>query len=473
MSTRRALILDAPLTAPRSRDTDALAAALGQRGFSVFRESDAPAALVSLGREGADVVLIDADAQSLDVRGFVETIRNEPRWSSMLIVGLASGDPRQVPARREMALIFTRPVHPDEAAIRLDGLVSARKRAATSARELRGNLGQLPLADLLQLLAASRASGRLMIDAAGRRGAIDLEHGDLRDVTCGPSSGMKAFVRLLQLGEGAFVFTHGGAAGVGAGEPLALGPALFEATRQLDEVSRLRASLPDAWTELHRSATTPPSELDGAAAFSGTGAEVVHLLNSPRTLAGLLDASPTPDAELLGAVDALLREGRIEAAGGTPRGRTQVLEAAYGSALRARLTDAGRHGARVLVIVDPVPLRAAGPIARSLAGIADFVPAESTPRSSVALGTLGTLLVGDVPVELYALPEDPDQHPLWAVLAASADAAVIATRTPAEDSERLLSREFGLPVATVVGEVDTTTMAAALRSSLERALPRR
>lgn len=475
MSGRRAVILDMGASGPRSREGGALQSALSSRGFVVERFNDERGLLDALAREPADVLVVDADSPSLDLRELVESLRNDPRTALTLIVALASGDPRELPARREIALALSKPINPDEAASRLEGLVVTRQRASANQRELRGDLAQLPLPDLLQLLAVSRASGSLAIDAAGRRGALLLDSGEVRDVSCGPATGLKAFVRLLMLNEGAFVFTHGAVEPAAPGtEVLALGPTLFEATRQVDEIARLKPLLPDPWTEVRRNRQPLDEELQKRVESEMAFAEVERLLRTPRTLGALLDASPATDADLLVAFDAFRRAGFVDIAGGSGGDRVEVLDPPYAAALVARLAEGGRVPARVLMVVDPSTSSAGSPIVRALGGIAGFVPAEGALLGSWPLGTLGTLMISDARIELYAVPAERDLYPLWAVVGASADAAIIAADShDAGREERVLSAEIGLPVVRVNGTPTARSVADALRNAFERLIPRR
>ncbi len=474
MSARRAVALEMGASGPRAREGTSLAASLSARGFAYERYSDPRTAFEALAEKPADVLLVDADSPWLDLREFVESLRRDPRTTRTLIVALASGDARELPARREIALVLSKPINADEAASRLEGLVVTRQRAASNARELRGDLAQLPLPDLLQLLATSRASGTLAIEAPGRRGSLVLDNGDLRDVTFGPATGLKAFVRMLGLVEGPFVFTHG-ALGTQGGDTLALGPSLFEATRQTDEIARLKKFLPEAWVEIRRSPREMPESVRAAQNKSPAMLELERLLETPRPLGALLDASTYTDSDLYEALEAFRAAGLLDFAGAATTDRVIVLDKSFAPALVARIDESGRSMARVLVLVDAAPGAMDAAVLRAFGGLEGFAAAEGAPVTAVPLGALGILRIGDARIELFAVPSEMDLYPLCAVFGASADAAIFtsaAVRAEGVDARRVAA-DLGIPVAAVEGALTAASVGDALRSALEQLNPRR
>lgn len=469
MSSRRAVLLELGATGPRAREGGALANSLSARGFAIERLPDAATALEALIRVPADVLVVDADSPALDLRTFVETLRKDPRIARTMIVALASGDARELPARREIALTLSKPIHADEAASRVDALVVTRQRAASNNRELRGDLGQITLPDLLQLLAVNRSTGTLNIDAAGRFGTVVLDAGEVRTVSCGATAGMKAFVRLLALPEGPFVFTHNALeANISDIEPMALGPALFEATRHIDEIARLKPSLPESWTEVRKARLVWPEAITARFDREPALFEVARLLDTTRTLGALLDASPLPDADLLTALDELRREGLVEIAGGASAGRVEVVDAGLARALSDWITERGYTG-RVLVVLDGDVSSSDVTLLRALAGVAGFVAAESVGSTDASsLGTLGTLGIGTLRLELYYVPATREYSPLWAVFGANATAALIVVNSAdrASLAREVLSTELDLPVGVAVAPWIASTLGASLRAAL-------
>jgi DNA-binding response OmpR family regulator len=467
---RRAVFLDVGASGPRAREGGALAASLTARGFTIIRLPDGQTTLEALAREPADLLVIDADSPALDLRAFMEALRGDARTASTMVVALASGDPRELPARREIALTLSKPIHADEASSRLDALVVTRQRAASNARELRGDLSQITFPDLLQLFAVNRATGQLSVDAPGRFGTVVLDAGEVKAITCGTAAGMKAFVRLLALPEGAFVFHHRALDSAQSSlESMALGPALFEATRQIDEIARLKPSLPESWTEVRKARLVWPASITDRFEKEPALFEVARLLDTSRTLGALLDASPLPDADLLTALDELRREGLVEVAGGSSAGRVEVLDTTIARALSERIAEQG--GARVVVVVDQDVASADVALVRALGGVVGFVAAEGAGGSSGDAGTLapvGTLALGTLRIELFAVPATREFSPLWAVFGAGASAALITVGAAdgAGLAREVFATELNLPVGVAVAPWTASNVAAALRAAL-------
>ncbi|MDP3277497.1 MAG: DUF4388 domain-containing protein [Deltaproteobacteria bacterium] len=465
---RRAVLLDVGASGPRAREGGALAASLSARGFTLERLDHDNEVIDALARENADVLVIDADSPSLDLRVLVESLRADPRTTNTLIVALASGDPREIPARRELALTLSKPIQADDAAGRIEALVITRLRAASNSRELRGDLSQISLPDLLQLLAVNRNSGVLSIDAPGRFGSVTLDAGEIQWITCGVATALKAFVRLLALTEGAFVFTHQPFDRTQSNvEPMALGPMLFEATRHIDEIARLKRSMPESWVEVRKARLVWPQAILQRFEREPALFEVTRLLDSARTLGTLLDASPLPDADLLEALDELRREGLIDIAGGARSGWVEVLDTALARTFSELVSEQG--GARVLVLLDGEDAGAEMGLIRALGGVAGFVSAEGVGSPDGGpIAPLGTLAFASTRVELLRVFSSRENSPLWLVFGANASAVLCAVQTEQDAAltREVFARGSDLPVAVAVAPWTPSSIAAALRAAL-------
>jgi FHA domain-containing protein/uncharacterized protein DUF4388 len=181
----------------------------------------------------------------------------------------------------------------------------ARKLAA-----MQGRLEEVPLPDLLQLLAASRKSGVLLLHAPEGEARVWLEDG--RAIGCaagaGGVPGRKALLRLLRVTKGTFELTPtAGPPPAKLDEPLEA--LLVDGLRELDELERLGAKLPAPSAPL-RLAVPPgvrfrdlaPEELDA-----------LQLVLEVGTLQAALDATAEPDAEVARKIAALVERGMLKA----------------------------------------------------------------------------------------------------------------------------------------------------------------
>jgi DNA-binding response OmpR family regulator len=437
---RKILVVDPDPAASR-----ALAPALRQRGYQVHAARDGSRALQIAILRFPDLVLFDERAPLLDARTFVRILRANPRTERIPVV--VCGDSADVD-RARLGTYLRKPFNEDEVLARIEQIfrrVDAAKAVSGESREIEGNLAQIPLVDLLQILAVNRKSGRLAVEREGERAEIVLAEGRIVDARMGAASGEKALYRLLTRREGQFAFLPGAS---GAEERIdrKVEELVLEGLRQADEVARLLPALPQPreQVELAVHATEIPPGLHRVTE------EVVALLAEPRTFEEVVDGCSASDLEAMRAVLALLERGYARRAGAppSPAAGAPLLAQHELHALRARIGRGRSSGGQA---VGKIVLAGGGPLARR-AALARFqtVPeyrAEAAGPAS-GFGTLGRLSLGDgVRVDLTELPGDRAQRPLWRPFAAGAVGALVLL--PAGDAEPLLlelARVLKLPV---------------------------
>ncbi|WP_437754989.1 DUF4388 domain-containing protein [Sorangium sp. So ce1389] len=217
----------------------ALASALRARGLTVNNANGAFEAVEQAFKRRPDVVLaaraIDEDSALADAFAAVPDLADTP------ILFLVEGDdgddgelgPDDV-LRSDVDHIVSRITE-----------ASPRGSRPTALQEIRGDLQQVPLVDLLQLLAMNRRSGVLGITTPAGAGELRISAGEVIDAVYRRLEGEKALYRLLGERDGHFAFSPG--------EPTSarriMAPTsrlLMEALRQVDEVQRRRAELAPA-----------------------------------------------------------------------------------------------------------------------------------------------------------------------------------------------------------------------------------
>src|SRR3972149_12400 len=107
-----------------------------------------------------------------------------------------------------------------------------------------GNLSEIPLPSLLQVLDSDRATGTLVIRHAGREGKLHIHQGVIRHATLGRARGVKALYRLMVLEEGCFEFFIPGRCPEYETVEGDLPKHLLEAMRQKDEFGVYHKQLP-------------------------------------------------------------------------------------------------------------------------------------------------------------------------------------------------------------------------------------
>ncbi len=169
---------------------------------------------------------------------------------------------------------------------------------------IRGAISSLGAQDLLQMFGTAAPTGTLIFHRGEDEASVSFQGGMLRFARLGPSTGMKALVRMLAWKEGSFEF-HTRLDPVPHPEaPLPLEAALLDAVRQIDEARRIdcRRFPMDAKPRV----TEAPTDLKGK-----TVEAVLDLTRAGFSVQRILDVIPEPDPEIYEALSQLLDSGAI------------------------------------------------------------------------------------------------------------------------------------------------------------------
>jgi DNA-binding response OmpR family regulator len=438
---RKILIAD-----PDAETVRALAPALRQRGFQVHAARDGSRALQVSILRFPDVVLFDERCPLVDARTFLRILRTNPRTERIPVVIMGEAAD---PDRARLGTYLRKPFNLDEVLARIEQVfrrVEASRAVSAESREIEGNLAQIPLVDLLQILAVNRKTGRLAVEREGEHADVLLREGRVVDARMGAVEGEKALWRLLTRHEGQFAFVPGADAPPESDRiERKLDDLVLEGLRQADEIARLLPSIPQPHDVLSLAVHT--SEIPPG--LHPVTEEVVALLARPLAFGEVLDRSHASDLEATRAVLALLEHGFVRRdEGAPPPAEAPPLLAAHElHGLRARIARGRSSGPQT---VGKVIVAGGGPLARRAAlarfsTLPGFAPAA---RAHAGFGTLGRLALGDgVRVDLAELPGEAEQRPLWRPFGAGAVGALVLL--PADEATALLeelAKALRLPV---------------------------
>ncbi len=437
--SKKILIADPDPTTAR-----VLAPALRQRGYQVHGARDGSRALQIAILRFPDLVLFDERTPLIDARTFVRILRTNPRTERIPVV--LTGESVD-PDKARVGAFLRKPLNQDEVLSRIEQIfrrVETARAVAAENADIEGNLAQIPLVDLLQILAMNKKSGRLAIERENEKAEVALVEGRVVDARMGPAVGEKALFRLLTRREGQFAFVPG-KNGVERRIERKLDELLLEGLRQADEVARLLPALPAASdrVELVVAASEIPPGLHPVTA------EVVGLLDRPRAFSELLDRASASDLETARAVSALLERGYARRREGAPEPspEPQLLAAHELHALRTRIGHGRSSG---LQSVGKIVLAGGGPLSRraALARFATVPGFAPEVQDQAGFGTVGRLTLSpDVRVDVCELPGDHSHRPLWRPFASGAIGALVLL--PADEIDDLLEelvRGLRLPV---------------------------
>lgn len=454
--SRRVLLVDSDVDA-----LGTLASALRARGIVVANAADAFEAVEAAFQSRPDVVLVEKRLeQDQDISRAFDVVPELAETPVLLLVPAGTEELGQRDVRRtDIDLVISRIAE-----------ASPRESRDPIEQELRGNIEQMPMVDLIQLLNMNRRSGALGITTGYGAGEIRLSDGEVIDAVYRRLEGEKAFYRLLGERAGRFAFSPGEAA-TARRLTSPTSHLLMEAMRQVDEVRRRRRELAPAGEALMMVEGSRPTTLPTAPA--PLERELTALLQIPRSLDELLDELPATDLTVLEAVVGLDTAARIRripiAELNTPFAPPEQLPVLR--SLISRLTRPGFAPPPRLVIATGAKRMPA--LANAIRRINDAVAPNDTPPRAALPRPLGTLRLGDgAEIALTGLPADENFAPTWSIALPGAAAVVRLNDAggPALSAHCEAVEVMLIDAESVMGAVDVAVpaqVAALVRSALE------
>lgn len=386
------------LIEPDVDELGVLASKLRARGLEVWLADGVEGALLRARKGLPDVVLISEALEPGSEAAFA-AVPGLLSLPSFRLAEAPAGDSRALPRRDAEAV-----------ARRVLALPARAPSIAPEASDFRGDLAQVSVVDLIQLLGANRRSGALTLQTPLGTGEIRFSDGEVSDALYRRLEGKKALFRLLNEREGTFSFVGGAGSAYLRRIDEPMNALLMDGVRELDEARELSASL--ALAEEALIALTPP-EPDA----TDVDSMILGMLVTPRTLAELLDDVPSLDLEVLRRVAALMASGAVRPLPGGMR-RVELADAerlGVLAALSKRIARPGfREGARVALAGSPRRLLS---MMAALGRVADaMMPSEAVPTAPIP-HVLATLRLGDsVDLDLLGLPLVEAYAPLWGLV---------------------------------------------------------
>jgi CheY-like chemotaxis protein len=409
-----------------------LARALRARGHHVTLCTDGRTGLQRAVESAPDIVLVDRDISVVDAQTFLDVLRDNPRTTSAHAFILSASEPTvgSLDARSE---VLVKPFHVAEVVARIEAVLR-HARAPKREPELRGDLEQVALFDLLQVFSVNRRSGVLRVETLGASGEISVREGRIVDCIYRGVRGEKALYRLLSARRGQFLFMPGATSGHVSIEA-STDMLMMEAVRQADELSELAATMPSMGAQI--AMARKPS---GAVSKLATRV-IEHLGEDTRSVDELCDAFTESDLEVMRGLKELLETNTLVVLDGG-REPTKLCEEEEVVVLRAaalRLRPPGQEAPGRLGVLCGSSV-ALTRFARALSAIDGFVAEAARPEAlgQSSLGSMGTLRVGGVELELYAIPTDQGLRPLWGAFLTHVRAAIWLGEAPDTEAQDLL-----------------------------------
>ncbi len=420
-------------------------------GLQARRVETGPEALEAALAEAPQLVVAAVELPLIDGMRLAEILRANPRTAEARFLFLG-----RTKARPPSAFDETLPGHsaPGEIVAQVGAMLArqsrmdAVRRESAARRELDGQLAQLPLVDLLQLLHSNRRTGVIelapQLEARARAaGAIWLHDGDPVHATVGSEvEGPKALFRMIGWGEGRFTFS----ADRRAPRQSLSGPTrvlLLEGLRQSEQIAR-DASLPSLDAEVRLA--VPKHELPQA--VHPVTQEVLLLLEMYERVGDIVEHCGHPDFQVLRTLATLIERGLVTSARGaglSPREPSGWLDANAVRRLKAWLEaghppDQAPSSAKLLLASsDPEATRDFLQLLAPLPGFELAPIVETGALAADDIATLATLRLGDGPsIDILHVPTADFIAPAWPALAHGALGVLLVHTHPVAGAEARL-----------------------------------
>lgn len=214
-------------------------------GYSVLKAVDGEMAFRIASAENPDIIVSDITMPEMDGIELCKKIRSVPRLSEtpfILLTALGEPDERVKGLRSGADDYIVKPFDIEELIARIDIMYKNIQKRQFS-NTLSGNLKELPIIDMLQILAQAQKEGLLRINAGGNSGIISIRDGNIMDASFMDLAGEDALVKLFGLTEGHFNYEPHEVATGALSKPVNF--IIFEVIRLIDERCDLDEFIPD------------------------------------------------------------------------------------------------------------------------------------------------------------------------------------------------------------------------------------
>jgi CheY-like chemotaxis protein len=415
-TTKKILIAD-----PSQEFRHSLSQFFGEKGFAVIDVPDGSKALAETLLKRPDILLLDLSVGTLGAERLVQILRTNPNTGGIPIFFMSEQE-KSVPGFRSGIDDFIRkPFHGEEVLLRIQRALYKDDitdlRAGDS--EISGNLAQIFLPDLWQMLSMNARSGVIQVEGERMAGSIYIDTGEIVSAQALNALGEKALYRLIALREGTFRFLPGKVE-VRRTIHSSSQQVIIEGLRHFDEIKNLSSDLPSpndsvALSKHARSVT----------GGSGVVREVILLAEFCHSVKEIVNNCSYPDLVVYETLIQLKKRGVLQIGMfEAPRAKSEFLPTEDLARLCTRLEELGtfsesNEGRIVLFLPDPGLLEG---VVLSLGQIREFEIDNAffslRREESFPIGVFGNLRIGeDSRLLLYVFPYLRSTSPLWYALA--------------------------------------------------------
>lgn len=413
---KRILISD-----PDERSRQALAHFLREKKMDVVETPDGGKALSETLLKRPDVILMDMSIAVLSADRLVQILRTNPTTRTIPIAFMSEKERNITGFRPGMDDYIRKPFQEEEVFLRLQRTLfhGNLPKGFSGDSEISGNLAQMFIPDLWQMLTLNQKSGIIQVDGEKVSGSIYIDKGAIVSAVSQNITGEKALFRLVPLKEGRFRFVPGKVdvhkTIHSPGQHL-----MLEGLRQYDELMKLEPSIPAP-----NSSVMLVKDAHVLASGGGIVREVLLLAEFCSRVEEIVDNCSAPDLAVYETIIHLKERGvlRIGKFDARPL-KNEFLPPDELAKLRARMEESGAfsdgHIARIILFIPDSALLEE--VVRALSQFKEFEMDTAffslRREDSSPFGMFGKLRSGEGShLLLYAFPYIRSTSPLWYALA--------------------------------------------------------
>jgi CheY-like chemotaxis protein len=408
------------ILASNQADLVGLVPLLVQQGLEVHHCRDGAQALEQSLSLFPDMMVLDTGIPLLPAPRLAQILLSNPRTERIAFFYIGREGEEVDGYRRHKDCFVPRPFNPEQLLVAVLGHFGRLEKTEQVGRqetEIRGNLNQISVTDLVQVLGVNRKEGVLSLSGVAGRGTIFMREGSVINARIGRVDGDKAFFRLLDWGEGDFWFSPG-AVDVEVRINVPVDHLVIDGLRQLDEMKAQIQTLPSAASCLEMK--VPRDRLPRG--LRPTTQEILILAEYYPLVQDILDHCPRPDFEVLQVLKVLIEKGVLEERkeGLSPElSRIPLLTSDEIIVIKDHLGERDvlldeASAKLILLAATAADIRS---FVQTLQGISEFEPAHDFllgVDDSLGLGDVGRLMITETfSLRLFALPATAETGPLW------------------------------------------------------------
>jgi len=416
MDAKKILIAD-----PAEEVRHSLRKFLGERGFEVIEATDGSRALAEMLLRRPDILLLDLSVETIGAERLVQILRTNPNTKDIPIFFMSEQE-KSVPGfRTGMDDFLRKPFHEDEVLLRIQR--SLFREDGTDAQaggpEISGDLAQIFLPDLWQMLSLNMKSGVIQVEGEEISGSVYIDRGEIVSAQSQNTRGEKALFRLISLRKGRLRFLPGRVE-VRRTIHDTSQHALIEGMRHLDEIQKLSEDLPGP-----NDSVALVKGARSIAGGSGVVREVILLTEFCNTVRDIVNNCSYPDLVVYETLLQLKKRGVVRIGMfEVPQGKSEFLPPKELARLRTRIEELGSFSdtgeGRIVIFLPDAELLEG--VVLALGQIREFELDSSffslRREKGSPIGMFGRMRIGEgAHLLLYVFPYLRSTSPLWYALA--------------------------------------------------------